>query len=256
LNGATADVEGRGDPAVDGKVLGPYGGTDDVDDGVNGADLVEVDALDRDAVNGGFGFTEELERAAGVVLHCIGKRGSGDDAEDGGERAVFVLVSLLVSVFAGVFVITGVFVGMGVFVLVLVRVLAVVLMLMRACMVVGFSVGVAVRVAMLVGMGEAVVPVGMRVDVRMRGRRSRGDGGFAGVNTFVAASGFADADVDLGAGEAAAQDFAGLEARPDVEGIGGSGKLVKRDARVDHGAEEHVAADAGEAVEISNSHAL
>jgi hypothetical protein len=89
-DGAAADVEGRGEPAVDGEGLGSGGGADDVDDGVDGTDLVEVDLFDGDGVDGGFGLAEELEGAAGAGFYGVRERGGGDDFEDGGEVAVGV----------------------------------------------------------------------------------------------------------------------------------------------------------------------
>jgi hypothetical protein len=62
--------------------------------------------------------------------------------------------------------------------------------------------------------------------------------------------------VYLDAGEAAAYDFAGFEARSHVERFGDGGQLVERDARVNQGAEEHVTADTGEAIKIGNTHRL
>lgn len=63
-------------------------------------------------------------------------------------------------------------------------------------------------------------------------------------------------DVDFGAGDAAADYFAGFEAGADVEGSGGLFEKRNGDAGVDKRAEEHVATDAGEAVEIADTHRL
>ena len=63
LDGAAADVEGRGEPAIDAENLCSGGGADDVDDGVDRADLVEVDFFDGDGMDGGFGFAQELKGA-------------------------------------------------------------------------------------------------------------------------------------------------------------------------------------------------
>lgn len=63
-------------------------------------------------------------------------------------------------------------------------------------------------------------------------------------------------DIDFGAAEAASHYFAGFEARPNVEARSGALKEFKGDAGVYHGAEEHVAADTGKAVEVSNAHRL
>ena len=61
LDGAAAGVERRAVPAVGGDGFDGDGGADDVNDGVFGADLVEVDGLGRAVVNLGLGLGEELE---------------------------------------------------------------------------------------------------------------------------------------------------------------------------------------------------
>ena len=71
LDGAAPHVEGRRDPTIDGEEFGSGGGADDVNDGVDGADFVEVNALNGDGVDGGFGFAEELEGAGGILLHRV-----------------------------------------------------------------------------------------------------------------------------------------------------------------------------------------
>ena len=71
LDGAAADVEGRSDPAVHGEEFGSGGGANNVDDGVDGADFMEVDALDGHGVNGGFSFAQELKGAGGTLLYRI-----------------------------------------------------------------------------------------------------------------------------------------------------------------------------------------
>jgi hypothetical protein len=48
FDGAAANVEGRGEPAIDAENLSSGGGADDVDDGVDRAYLVEVDVLNGD----------------------------------------------------------------------------------------------------------------------------------------------------------------------------------------------------------------
>jgi hypothetical protein len=69
-------------------------------------------------------------------------------------------------------------------------------------------------------------------------------------------AGVGDYDVNFGAGDAAADYFARFEARADVEGGGGLFEKGNGDAGVDERAEEHVATDAGEAVEIADTHRL
>ena len=65
-----------------------HGRADDIDDGVDGADLVELDLLDGHGMDIGFGFAQELESSAGASLYRFRQRGSRNDAEDCGERAM------------------------------------------------------------------------------------------------------------------------------------------------------------------------
>lgn len=60
--------------------------------------------------------------------------------------------------------------------------------------------------------------------------------------------------IDLGPGESPAHYLAALETGADVQGCRGVLQKRERNARIDQGAEEHVAGDAGEAVEVRNSH--
>jgi hypothetical protein len=106
----------------------------------------------------------------------------------------------------------------------------------------------------LVGVG---VLVGLVEDGVLFGRImgfcwcSVGMGGAWGVGEVVA-----EHDVDFGAGDAAAVDFFDLESGAEVEGCGGVVEDLGVDSGVDEGAEEHVAADAGEAVEIGDTHGV
>ena len=75
---SAAHVEGRGKPAIDAESLAAGGGADDIDDGVDRADFVEVDFLDGNGMNGGFGFAEKLKGADGA--------GSSPARTSGAER--------------------------------------------------------------------------------------------------------------------------------------------------------------------------
>jgi hypothetical protein len=116
---------------------------------------------------------------------------------------------------------------------------------------------VLVRLAVLVGM---MVLVFMRMGVN----KARGVGMGVGVSVFVrvGAGGFggedvfAGANIDLGAGDATADDFSGFETGADIEDCGDCRQFLERHTGVDEGAKEHVAADAGEAVEVCNTHVL
>src|ERR1700690_3592599 len=60
--------------------------------------------------------------------------------------------------------------------------------------------------------------------------------------------------IDFGRGDAAAVYFRNFQARANVQGGYGFFEKSGRDSGVDEGSEEHVAADAGEAVEVGNAH--
>ena len=93
--GAAADVERRGEPAVHFEVLAADCGADDVDDGVDGSDFVEVNAFDGHRMDAGFGFAEKLEGSRRTSFYRIGEQGRPDDAEDCGERAMSLVCVLM-----------------------------------------------------------------------------------------------------------------------------------------------------------------
>ena len=107
LDHAAADVEWRAVPVerLAGvrecllvEVLDASACADDIDDGVDRANFVEVDLFERDVVDFGFGRAEQLEGGDGEVLHGLGEVGVVDELADDGEgAAVGVLVLLLVS---------------------------------------------------------------------------------------------------------------------------------------------------------------
>ena len=63
-----------------------------------------------------------------------------------------------------------------------------------------------------------------------------------------------DDDIDLGSGQPAAADLAHFEMRANVQRSSRFLEQGKRHACIDKRAEQHVAADAGEALQISDSH--
>jgi hypothetical protein len=65
---------------------------------------------------------------------------------------------------------------------------------------------------------------------------------------------FAFVDVNLGGGDSAAVDLFYLEAGVQVQGGGGLVEDGGIDTGIDEGSEEHVTTDAGEAVEIGDTH--
>ena len=78
--GADDDVRTRG--RRDAEMVQPGAGAHDVDDGVVGADFVEVYLLDGSVVNGGFGFGQALEDLLGLIAHQRREVGGVDDLGD------------------------------------------------------------------------------------------------------------------------------------------------------------------------------
>ena len=67
-------------------------GADDVGDGIGRADFVEMDLLDGDLVDFGFGLGELLEYGEGVGLGALREVSLLDDLDDVREVAVGVLM--------------------------------------------------------------------------------------------------------------------------------------------------------------------
>ena len=79
--------------------MDPRAGSDDVHDSVNSADLVEVNVVDGDVVDLGFGAAEKFEGANGEGLDGVGEWCAGDQVADDGEGATMgVLEAVLVAV--------------------------------------------------------------------------------------------------------------------------------------------------------------
>jgi hypothetical protein len=221
LDEARSYVDGRGVPLLDVQGAEANGAADDVGDGVDRSYFVEVDFLDRDAVDFALGLGQELEgvERQGTALF--------------GERCVLDQLANLrpastVSVFVGMFV-------------------AAVLMLVgvggcfcgSVCVRVGVSVFVGVRVLVAVGFGVGVL-VGMFVVVMVMA------GGFGELSVFE--------DVDLGGADAAAVHVMNVQLGSYVEGFGGLLQKFGGDSGVEERSQEHVSADAGKAFEISDTH--
>ena len=87
FDGACADVEGRADPLINGETFRADGGANDIDEGVDGSNFVEVDVFDAAVVDLGFGRAEVFEDANGRGFGCGGNVGGVDDLADFGETA-------------------------------------------------------------------------------------------------------------------------------------------------------------------------
>ena len=73
LGRSAADVDGGRVNLVDAEQMEPEAGAHDVADGIHRADFVEVDFLDRYAVDFGFRLTELLEHACAGLFDGFGK---------------------------------------------------------------------------------------------------------------------------------------------------------------------------------------
>ena len=87
-----AHRERRGNDAVDAEGVQRGADADDVDDGVGRADLVELDVVGRDTVDGALGVGERGEDTVGALAHPVGERGVGEQLPDRPHRAVRVRV--------------------------------------------------------------------------------------------------------------------------------------------------------------------
>jgi hypothetical protein len=70
----------------------------------------------------------------------------------------------------------------------------------------------------------------------------------------VRCNAFAGHHIYFGSGEAATTHLAHFEPRAHVQRHSCLGKCVERNADIHEGAQQHVAANAGEALQISNAH--
>ena len=76
-------------------------GADHVDDGVERADLVELDALDRHAVHVRLGLGQPREDGEGAIAHRGSQRAAGEQIADRDPRTVSVMLVRLVGVPVG-----------------------------------------------------------------------------------------------------------------------------------------------------------
>ena len=93
LDGAAPDVQRRRDDVVDAEPLHREHDADDVDDGVDGADFVQVNLVDRHVVDRGLGLAEALEQRLGAGLPRRRQRRVTDEVRDLAQRAMAVVAS-------------------------------------------------------------------------------------------------------------------------------------------------------------------
>jgi hypothetical protein len=179
---------------------------------------MKVHGFDWDGVNGGFGLTEQLKGAGGTAFYGVGEGRGADDGEDRGK---------------------------GTMVLVIVRMFMRMSVLGRWLMLMGMQM--AVGVFMRMGCGGIVRMIAMFVAMFMSMLDLMAGGGRNGRS-------FCREHIDLGGGQTAANDFAGLKAGANIEGCARFLEQTQRDACIDQGTEQHVAADTGKTLQICNSH--
>ena len=92
---AGAEAQRRGVDLVDAEQGKPGDRADDIDQGVGGADLVQVDLVDRGAVDLRLGRGEALEDADGALFDGIAEIAVGDAIGDVSELVVLVLAMLV-----------------------------------------------------------------------------------------------------------------------------------------------------------------
>ncbi len=85
LHHSATNIERRRHDAVGAEPLQGVHGADDVDDGVEGADFMEVDLLDRHVVNRGLGFRQALEQCLRAIASGRRQCRLVDQLEDPGE---------------------------------------------------------------------------------------------------------------------------------------------------------------------------
>ncbi len=65
---AAADVQRRADPFIDAQCFCGHGGANDIDDGIDSSDLVEMDLFDVAVVNFGFSRAQSFKDSDGPSL--------------------------------------------------------------------------------------------------------------------------------------------------------------------------------------------
>jgi hypothetical protein len=96
--GTEAEADGVAVALADVESVQQQGAAYDVQDGVDSADLVEVDFLDGDVVYPGFGFADDLKNVFGDVFGSLRNVSRFDKSNDVAEvpvRTVMVVVMLV-----------------------------------------------------------------------------------------------------------------------------------------------------------------
>ena len=89
VHGAGSDVDRRADHLGDVEQREGRAGAGDVADGIDGADFVEMDLLDRDPVYFGFRLAEPLKHGDGILFRAVRQARAFDHLEDVRQVPVF-----------------------------------------------------------------------------------------------------------------------------------------------------------------------
>jgi hypothetical protein len=119
LHGSSAHVQWRANKPIHTERMTSDGCANDVDNGIDRADLVKVDRLDGHVVNPGFGFAQKFECPDGHFLGRGNNIRRSDDVFDRGERSgvavvhsTMLVMMMTVQVRMRVFVVVSMVVGM------------------------------------------------------------------------------------------------------------------------------------------------
>ena len=112
LDVSTAHVQRRADPFVDRQRLRAYGGADDIDYGIDSADLVKVDPVNRHIVNFCLSLAQRFEDSNRSCFRCAVDWCFPNDlanfAQAAGARMFFPVVVLFAWMFVSMIVRIGV----------------------------------------------------------------------------------------------------------------------------------------------------
>jgi hypothetical protein len=81
-------------------VVNTGGSADEIDNGIDRADLVEVDGFDGDAMQFGFGFSDALKHGKGGVANLLGQLRFFEEVADFRPVAAVVMVMIVVMMVA------------------------------------------------------------------------------------------------------------------------------------------------------------
>ena len=154
VTSAAAHMDGTADDAVRADLIQQQAHGGDVGDGVHRPHLVEVDLVHGSAVDGAFGFGDDLIDRQHVLLHLVLDGHGRHHGADIGHGAVVMVMAVLVVVMMMVMVVVMVMIVVMRMVMMMVMVM---LMFVAVLMVMMMLMRMLMRMDMVVGMGVARV---------------------------------------------------------------------------------------------------